>query len=93
MAPHLAFLFTGMPWFDQDIIRELLDHEQPPLKQGYLEFSPDNSSTPRFVDQQDGPLTIWKLPETSLRYSLGMDVGEGIGADYTVIQVVCNDTR
>ena len=93
VAPHLAFLFTGMPWFDQDIIQELLDHEQPPLKQGYLEFSPDNSSSPRFVDQQDGPLTIWKLPETSLSYSLGMDVGEGIGADYTVIQVVCNDTR
>jgi hypothetical protein len=60
---------------------------------GYLQFAPDNPSTPHFVDQPDGPLTIWKRPEASLSYSLGMDVGEGVGADYTVIQVICNDTR
>ncbi|MBI4963362.1 MAG: hypothetical protein HY913_08795 [Desulfomonile tiedjei] len=93
-APHLAFLFTGMPWFDQEVLQELIEHtERPPLTQGYLEFCPGNSAEARFVEQADGPLMIWKLPEASLSYSLGMDVGEGIGADYTVIQVICNETR
>ncbi len=46
-----------------------------------------------FVDDPTGPLEMWKPPDPALSYSLGMDVGEGVGADYTVIQVICNQTR
>ena len=74
-------------------IRDLLDHVAvPPLKTGYLEFAGPDLLTPHFVEQPNGPLQIWKPPEPSLSYSLGMDVGEGVGADYTVIQVICHET-
>jgi hypothetical protein len=93
VAPQLAFTFTGMPWFNQDVIHEsLASHARPPLKRGYLEFSTGDSSLPLFVIDPTGPLEIWALPEPSHAYSLGMDVGEGVGADYTVIQVICNET-
>ncbi len=93
VAPHLAFIFTAMPWFSQEVIQEMLDGTAcPPERRGYLEFSSREPSVPRFVDDDDGPLEIWKPPGPTLSYSLGMDVGEGVGADYTVIQVICNET-
>jgi hypothetical protein len=93
VAAQLAFTFTGMPWFNQDVIHEFLEGlARPPLERGYLEFSADGSSGPLFVSEPTGPLEIWKSPEASNAYSLGMDVGEGVGADYTVIQVICNET-
>lgn len=93
VAADLAFVFTGMPWFDQEVIRDLLENVAvPPLKTGYLEFAQPDLSTPHLIEQPNGPLQIWKLPEPSLSYSLGMDVGEGVGADYTVIQVICHET-
>lgn len=93
VSPHLAFTFTGMPWFDQEAIQEMLDRvAQSPLKKGFLKFSADNPHGPEFVDDPGGPLSVWKPPEPPLSYSLGMDVGEGVGADYTVIQVICNET-
>lgn len=93
VAPELAFVFTGMPWFDQDVIRELLANAaRPPIKQGFLKFSSADSSKIEFVEHETGALHVWKLPEPSLSYSLGMDVGEGVGADYTVIQVICDET-
>jgi hypothetical protein len=93
VSSHLAFIFTGMPWFDQEIIRQMLDHvARAPLKRGRLKFSSDDASLSELVEEEQGVLLVWKLPEPSLSYSLGMDVGEGVGADYTVIQVLCNET-
>jgi hypothetical protein len=92
-SADLAFLFTGMPWFDHDVLRDFLEHKcRPPLKRGFLNFLTADSAEIEFVEEAHGPLRIWRLPEPSFTYSLGMDVGEGVGADYTVIQVVCNET-
>ncbi len=92
IASRLAFVFTGMPWFDQAVLQDLLEKAaQPPLRRGYLKFRED-SSDPEFVEFDKGPLELWKLPEAHLTYSLGMDVGEGVGADYTVIHVICNES-
>ncbi|MBI5249392.1 MAG: hypothetical protein HY912_07850 [Desulfomonile tiedjei] len=92
IAARLAFVFTGMPWFDQDVLEDLLEATaRPPSHRGYLKFR-ENSADPEFVEFDKGPLELWKLPEQYLTYSLGMDVGEGVGADYTVIQVVCNES-
>jgi hypothetical protein len=89
-----AFIFTGMPWFDQDAVRELLEHTScGPTTRGYLRCFDAESMVPSFVDDPTGPLEVWKPPDPGLSYSLGMDVGEGVGADYTVIQVICNQTR
>lgn len=35
----------------------------------------------------DGALSIWKYPENNRVYSIGVDVAEGIGKDYSVIEV------
>lgn len=92
VASTLAFVFTGMPWFDQEVLENYLDNAaRPPMKRGYMRFR-EHSSVPEFVEFERGPLELWKLPEPLLTYSLGMDVGEGVGADYTVIQVVCNES-
>ncbi len=92
VAARLAFVFTGMPWFDQDRLQELLEHTAvPPSAKGYLKFR-ENSAEPEFVACEQGAVDIWKFPTTDLTYSLGMDIGEGVGADYTVIQVLCNET-
>lgn len=94
VAADKAFVFTGMPWFDQDVIRELLDIKgSPAVKRGYLVCRDHETVEPVFVDDPTGPLQIWKSPNADMTYSLGMDVGEGVGADYTVIQVICNQTR
>ncbi|MBI5569301.1 MAG: hypothetical protein HY914_05085 [Desulfomonile tiedjei] len=94
ISPEVAFIFTGMPWFDQGVLRELLGSVAcKPFKRGHLDFSEDNPPEPVFVNDPGGPLEIWKEPGPSLSYSLGMDVGEGVGGDYTVIQVICNQTR
>jgi hypothetical protein len=92
VAADLAFVFTGMPWFDRDVIRLLLENASEPFQRGFLKYS-EESATPHFVSDPRGPLFVWKLPESGDTYSLGMDVGEGVGADYTVIQVICNETR
>lgn len=65
----------------------------PPLQQGFLEFAPTDPPIPRFVEHENGPVHIWKQPVPTLNYSVGMDVADGgIGKDYTVIQVICNQT-
>lgn len=93
-AAHLAFIFTGMPWFDQAVLQELLDNKAClPVNRGGMEFSDARHPVVMFLEQDQGPLGIWKHPEPSFSYSLGMDVGEGVGADHTVIQVLCNETR
>jgi hypothetical protein len=93
VTAHLAFIMTGMPWFDQDVIQRMIDEVgRPSAKRGYLEFSSPDSVVPRFVEDDHGPLWVWKPPDEARTYSLGMDVGEGVGADYTVIQVICNET-
>ena len=92
-AADLAFMFTGMPWFDRDAIQDLLENTcAPPVARGYLTFTPAESACIAFVGQDHGPVHVWKFPEPGLTYSLGMDVAEGVGADYTIIQVICNDT-
>lgn len=90
---HLAFRFTGMPWFDQQALHEMLEQvARPPIIRGSLQFSADEPRIPEFVDDEHGPLHVWLAPRAEASYSLGMDVGEGVAADYTVIQVVCNET-
>lgn len=36
---------------------------------------------------QNGNLSIWKYPENNRVYAIGVDVGDGIGKDYSVINV------
>lgn len=93
VSSHLAFVFTGRPWFDPEAVQDMLENiAADPIAEGYLRLAGENPAAPEFIDQQKGPLMIWKRPEAARSYSLGMDVGEGVGGDYTVIQVILNET-
>jgi hypothetical protein len=91
VAAALAFTFSGLPWFDPQVVQEMLEAEdRPPVTRGALKFGEDNS--PEFSERAAGPIRVWQFPESGCTYSLGMDVGEGVGGDFTVIQVICNET-
>lgn len=92
LAADLAFTFTGMPWFDRQVIADMLRDAKPPPMLGNLRFASPESAAVEFVNQEGGALKVWKRPEPGQTYSLGMDVGEGVGADYTVIQVISDET-
>lgn len=93
VADYLAFAFTGMPWFDQRALQQFLDAPDAPIPaRGRMEFVAVTRRTPQFVEDGQGPLLVWRCPSPAHSYSLGMDTGEGVGGDYTVIQVLCNET-
>lgn len=85
-APELAFSFTGLPWFEPTVIRIMLSNAATPQAVGALEFG--RAGAPVFSPIERGPLALWRFPQRNVEYVLGMDVGEGVSADYTVIQVV-----
>ena len=89
---RLAFISTGTPWFNQRIISESLEAAGEPLATGRLEYSGNATAPCRFVNEAPGILKIYRPPQTNLSYCLGMDVGEGVGADYTVIVVLCDES-
>lgn len=89
----LAFMFTGMPWFDPVAISAMISASaEMAHSTGLLTRSPHEADGLTFREEPAGPLTVWKRPEPGRSYSLGMDVGEGVGGDYTVVQVICDDT-
>lgn len=93
VSPELAFLFTGMPWFDASILARMLrDKARDPVFVGRIESRRPNELSPLLVEDRWGALSVWKHPCESYSYALGMDVAEGVGADYTVIQVICQET-
>ena len=92
----LAFAFTATPWFNQTILQQWIDasRDHAPTR-GRVQWrnnGADIATGPLFVNDRRGSLSIWSHPEQGATYSLGMDVGEGIGSDYTVIQVINNET-
>ncbi len=93
VSPELAFLFTGMPWFDTlTLARMLSETACDPLFVGRIESQTAGSLESQLIPDPSGPLAVWKYPSESYSYALGMDVCEGVGADYTVIQVICRET-
>ena len=43
-----------------------------------------------FVEEESGPLKIFRLPETKMVYSMGVDAATGLGEDYSSIQILTN---
>jgi hypothetical protein len=67
---------------------------------GHIQWAAVDTPTPKLIEDRSGPLTIWwhvgtfddpllaPLPSMSSRASIGVDVAEGVKADYTEIQVL-----
>lgn len=84
----LAFKFTGRPWFDSEAMEQLQNRVQKPISRGAFEFIGDDTPECDFVEDEYGPVTVWEWPKDGAEYVAGMDVAEGVGADWTVIQVL-----
>lgn len=84
--PEEAFVRSGRPVFDLDILRalELVD----PVR-GRLDVS---GGAYRFITD-GGPLAVWHEPEVDGVYVIGADVAEGLGhGDYSVAYVLDADS-
>jgi len=41
---------------------------------------------------RDGPMSIWRYPEPEMTYNAGLDSGEGLGLDDSVLDIFCRNT-
>jgi hypothetical protein len=81
--PDEAFLKSGRPVFNMEALRSMLRAD--PIARGYL-FETDQGVAFR---EDGGALRIWKYPTDGHRYSMGVDVAEGLEhGDYTSIHVI-----
>lgn len=109
-----AFLASGRPVFD---VRKLMEMEeraaeaQRPRFAVLTEYVPHEGALPKvavqfqpqiFENQEPTPLKVWQEPLKDHRYSIGIDVAEGIdrdssedgrGGDYSVIDVMDVDSH
>lgn len=87
-TPEEAFIKSGNPVFDLDVLAALIP-EEPTT--GYL-----HETTPHSYDFRadrlmgsPGPLSIWEFPNTEDRYVIGADVAEGLEhGDYSSAHVI-----
>jgi hypothetical protein len=79
--PEEAFVRSGRPVFDLDVLRalEVSEPDRGHLFYGeWIEFRRDG-----------GPLAVWQEPELGTVYCIGADVAEGLGhGDYSVAHVI-----
>lgn len=77
-----AFVSSGKSYFNRLKVRELLNKTSPPEGIGdCTQFG--------FVENKDGPLSIWHKPEPGYEYVIGVDVGGGtIDGDPSVMEVL-----
>lgn len=89
---QLAFAFTSTPWFSQAVLQKWMDDPGRNSSRviGRIAWSDSalGNMEPVFESDDRGQVSVWKMPEPGVAYCLGMDVGEGVGQDHTVIQVM-----
>ena len=80
--PDEAFLFTGTPFFDNEIIQALRRTVPEPERVGRFEYDEEENGRPiniRWVDDPRGFIKLWKEPEKGVPYVIGGDTaGDGI---------------
>lgn len=85
-TPEEAFVRSGNPFFDFDVLQALKKElKQPEI--GYLNPSTERSS--KFVPSLEGELRIWSMPDEMDSYVLGVDTSEGLEhGDFSSIHVI-----
>lgn len=87
--PEEAFLRSGRPAFDVDMLKRL-ESREPAF--GTL-LRDENAQLYMDIDS-GGPFKVWSMPEKGSRYCIGADVAEGLEhGDYSVAYVVEAKTR
>jgi hypothetical protein len=90
--PSVAFLFTGWPWFNLQIVGNMLKNIQQPTFRGDIVWAGKTGTKTRLVEGDYGPLTLWENePDPTADYFLGTDTAHGIGADFSECMVLKDD--
>lgn len=99
ICPEEAFLTTGKCVFDQQKIMDRLKQLKPPLKKGYFEYKYDDSkprdkkiSDIKWIDDEKGFISIYKLPRNEASYTLGGDTAGDTEGDYFAAHMIDNNT-
>lgn len=80
--PTEAFLKSGRPVFDLSVLQNI--DPVDPVK-GWL----DMDTAGNFVPDRVGPLSLWEPPKEGEKYTIGVDVAEGLEyGDYSSIHVI-----
>ena len=77
--PIEAFISTGANFFNAEKVMERFNGTY----NNHPKQLPKNVES--IIRKYSSYLTIWKLPEKKKKYYLGVDVGEGLDSDYSVI--------
>lgn len=92
-TPQEAFIASGRPRFDLNVVKQYELNAQEPIAIGFLDRKPHTTKT-NFEHNDKGYLKIFKMPVPGRFYTIGADVAEGlITGDYSVAVVVddeCN---
>lgn len=85
-SPEEAFIKSGNPVFDIEIINSIIPME-PTIG---IVVTGENA---RFVPGSEGPFRIWEEPEETSHYVVGADVAEGLShGDYSSAHVINANT-
>jgi hypothetical protein len=85
-TPDEAFLGAGMPVFDRDLIRRLVEesYKHDPVFVGDID-----TAMGQLVPRRDGHLKIWEMPEPHSYYVIGVDSAYGVaGGSRTAVSVL-----
>jgi len=84
-----AFRHGGRPWFFPESMVKLRQGLDIGVnRQGHSRFASEIDPLVEFVEEEGGNLTIYEEPIPDVSYCLGSDIAEGVGGDFTVIQVL-----
>lgn len=91
VSPDLAFLYSGYPVFDQEVIDKQLkeSYSIKPVFFGEIHFDTEViNCVPVLIETLNGYLYIYEQPNPENSYVLASDVSEGIGADFSEAMVL-----
>jgi hypothetical protein len=84
-CPEDAFLASGRPSFDQNLLKRQWDEATEKPKVGML-YKKDGKV--EFLEDKDGHLCIYRMPHPLGQYAMGTDVAEGQGGDGSGTMVI-----
>jgi len=83
-----AFVASGVPFLNQEVIRRWLERAEKPVFRGYLRWKDENEKLVELMEDERGPLSIWEWADVDRYYILAGDISEGVGRDYTSLAVL-----
>ncbi|GIV03968.1 MAG: hypothetical protein KatS3mg015_2798 [Fimbriimonadales bacterium] len=87
-SPDEAFLLTGSPYFDVQALRYYAENPVNPIGQYEFVTRPWDPATAVLRPTENGPVTLWRMPDEGHRYAIGVDVATGSGTDFSCAYVI-----